>query len=105
MLGNIDQPKKVMNNFCEVFENIIMSFCYELFGHFRTFTSKSSFEPLISRVGRGGGTQTLLVRTLKKTFLCMSLRKKPFQSLRDLGKSTYIYSNFIVIDYDRNTEF
>ena len=52
--GQYRSTEKVMNNFCEVFENI-KYFCYELFGHFRTFTSKSSFEPVISRVGRGGG--------------------------------------------------
>ena len=77
MLVNIDQQKKVMNNYKYLKIYILkFKFDYHFFIHFRPFPSdkkietKSSFEPLKSR---GGGTKTLVVRPQKKLFFVSSL--------------------------------
>ena len=69
----IDQQKKVINPFCSVSENIILTkkltenFVLIFFIHFRLFPNeKNGFEPRRSR--RGGGTQPLVVRPLRVGF-------------------------------------
>ena len=71
VLVNIDQHKKVINNFCKVFSNlnwteIVFSFL-SILDHFHAIK-----KIVKKQLSSGGGTQTLVVRPLNKN-VCLSL--------------------------------